>query len=164
MTWSLRLENGDLTKEAGSSLDIIQGPDKVIQDLLCWIKEPYGTDPLNPELGSFIDSGEEGTVLYANGEVGYFSNDYSQLVVSEIKRIINEYQLRQTTRLRLELQKYNGLYTFSDNELIERFNIFYQNNYDTVFITIDLEMVSGDLYRLEVPVAANSTVLEGNVF
>jgi hypothetical protein len=152
MTWSFRIVNGDLVKGPGNSIDIVTGPDKVVQDLMCHIKEPYGTDPLNPDLGSFIYTEEEGTVIYANGITNFLSDDYSEMVVSEIKRIIEAYQEKQMARLRAELQEYNGLYTFSDNEIIENFNIYYQNDYDTLYITIDLEMVSGDYFSIDVPI------------
>ena len=157
MTWSLRLENGDLVKGPGNSIDTIMGPRKVVQDLICWIKEPYGSDPLNPELGSFIDIAEEGSVIYANGQANFFSDDYSEMVVSEISRIITEYQVKQMARLQIELQKYNGLYTFSQDELIENFNIYYQRDYDTLYVRVDLQMVSGDFFQFELPVQSPST-------
>ena len=158
MTWSLRLENGDLVKGPGNNLETIEGPDKVVQDLLCWIREPYGTDPLNPELGSLIDVAEEGTVVFSNGITNFLPNDYSEMVVSEIRRIISGYQLTQMARLKTELHQYNGLYTFSDNEIIEDFNIMYQNDYDTVYITITLQMVSGDYYSVDIPVQSPSNL------
>ena len=121
MTWSLRIENGDLVKGPGNSISTITGSEKVVQDLMCHIREPYGTDPLNPDLGSFIYTEEEGTVIYANGVTTFLSDDYSEMVVSEIRRIIEQYQEKQMARLRSELQEYNGLYTFSDNEIVENF-------------------------------------------
>jgi len=157
MTWSLRLENGDLVRGSGNSLDTIMGQDKVIQDLFCWIKEPYGTDPLNPELGSFIEIGDESSGVLIDGTVSYFSNDYAEMVVSEIRRIINAYRTKQMARLRVELQQYNGLYTFTDSEIVERYNVFYESNYDILYVTVDLEMVNGDFYRLNVPVSAPTT-------
>jgi hypothetical protein len=158
MTWSLRLENGDLVKGPGNNLETIEGPDKVVQDLLCWIREPYGTDPLNPELGSLIDVAEEGTVVFSNGITNFLPNDYSEMVVSEIRRILSGYQANQMARLKTELHQYNGLYTFSDNEIIEDFNIMYQNDYDTVYITITLQMVSGDYYSVDIPVQSPSNL------
>lgn len=157
MTWSLRLFNGDIVKGPGNSIETVQGPSKTVQDLICWIREPYGTDPLNPELGSFIDIGEEGNSIYANEKLNIFDDDYSQMVVSEISRIINEYQVKQMSRLRIELQKYNGLYTFADNEIIENFNIYYQRDYDTLYVRVDLEMVSGDVLQFDIPVESPST-------
>jgi hypothetical protein len=158
MTWSLRLENGDLVKGPGNNLDIIEGPDKVVQDLMCWIKEPYGTDPLNPELGSFIDIAEEGTVVFSNGITNFLPYDYSEMVVSEIRRIISGYQANQMARLKTELNQYNGLYTFSNDEIIENFNIMYENDYDTVYIMITLQMVSGDYYSVNIPVQSPSNL------
>jgi hypothetical protein len=79
------------------------------------------------------------------------------MVVSEVSRIINEYQVKQMSRLRIELQKYNGLYTFSDNEIIENFNIYYQRDYDTLYVRVDLEMVSGDVFEFDIPVQTSST-------
>ena len=61
------------------------------------------------------------------------------------------------SRLRIELQKYNGLYTFSDDEIIENFNIYYQRDYDTLYVRVDLEMVSGEVFEFDIPVQSPST-------
>jgi hypothetical protein len=125
---------------------------------MCWIKEPYGTDPLNPELGSFIDIAEEGTVIFSNGTTNFLPLDYSEMVVSEIRRILFGYQSNQMARLKTELHQYDGQYTFSNDEIIEDFNITYQNDYDTVYITITLQMVSGDYYTVDLPIQSPSNL------
>jgi hypothetical protein len=113
-------------------------------------------DPLNPGLGSFIDSGEEGTVFYSNGQTVFLDDNYPDMVVSEIRRIVEGYRINQLARLRLELRQFNGLHTFSENEIIENFNIFYEQDVDTMFLTIQLEMVSGDYFSIDIPVASPS--------
>jgi hypothetical protein len=61
-------------------------------------------------------------------------------------------------RLKTELHQYDGQYTFSNDEIIEDFNITYQNDYDTVYITITLQMVSGDYYTVDLPIQSPSNL------
>lgn len=151
MTWSLRLQNGDLVKGKGNSLSVIRGPEKVAQDIFAWLLEPYGTDPLNPTLGSFIEA-PEGSVVFVNNQEIILPSNYRDLVISEVKRILSVYRNRQNTRLEVESSLYGGKYTLDDNELINSFSVDWEQVTDTLYIDITLEMYSGDLIDLEVPV------------
>lgn len=151
MTWSLRLDNGDLVKGKGNSLSVIRGPEKVAQDLFAWFLEPFGTDPLNPTLGSFIDA-PEGSVVFVNNQELILPTNYRDLVISEVKRIIEAYRNRQYARIEVESGLYNGKFTLDENELINSFTVDWEQVTDTLYIDITLEMYSGDLIDLEIPV------------
>lgn len=158
MTWSLRLHNGDLVKGKGNSLAVIDGPHKVVQDLNAWFLEPYGTDPLNPEFGSFIDS-EEGIVVSIDGRDRKLPDIYMELVIGEISRIIAAYMNRQYSRLRFESSVYQGSHTFKPNELIEDFGLDWQQVGDTLFVDVLLYLANGEDVQFEVPVVNNSEAI-----
>jgi hypothetical protein len=160
MTWSLRIFNGDLVKGNDNSIDVVRGTDKVIQDIMCWIREPYGTDPVNPDLGSFIDTGVGGETFVINNRTVYIPEDFSEMVLSEIRRIMSAYQARQNFRFRQEVSEYGDVVTFDEEEIIQSFVIDYIKDYDTLYITIDLKTVSGGIYSFSVPVQ-NSAIIKG---
>ncbi len=160
MTWSLRIFNGDLAKGYDNSLDVVWGSEKVIQDLICWIKEPIGTDPLNPQLGSFVDIGETGQTFIINNKMIDLPSDYQSLVISEIKRLIGEYQTIQQIRINQEVAQFGRVFTFEDDEIISNYNINYIVNYDTLYVTVDLETITGNQYSFNIPVQ-NDGIIRG---
>lgn len=160
MTWSLYLNNGDIVKGSGNSLTRIQGAQKVVQDLICWIREPFGTNPMHPDIGTFIYSGEEGAVIQYGQDTIFLADDYSEMVVSEIARVTRAYQDRQVARLREETQEYDGLHTFQPDELLKSFNVYTNQLYDTLYVTIELFMYNGEGIQLDIPVMSSSTELE----
>lgn len=158
MTWSLRLLNGDLVKGNGNSLSTVTGPEKVAQDLFAWFLEPHGTDPLNPDLGSFIDH-PEGVVVYLKGQEYVLPNNYADLVISEINRLLNEYVKRQGIRIRLEAGLYEGKTTFTENEIIDNYQVEYDQVEDTLFVNIYLSFSDGENVQLEIPLDNRSEAL-----
>lgn len=158
MTWSLRLSNGDLVKGKGNSLAVVTGPEKVAQDLFAWFLEPYGTDPLNPTLGSFIDY-PEGMVVSLNGEEYVLPRNYRDLVVGEINRLISNYTRRQRIRIRLEAGLYDGKHTLQEDEVISDYEVIAEQVEDTLFISITLTFSDGDSVDLEIPVENRSEAL-----
>jgi hypothetical protein len=160
MTWSLRILNGDLAKGYDNSIDTVWGSDKVIQDLMCWIRQPIGTDPMNPELGTFIEIGEAGQTFVINNQMVDLPSDFSQMVLSEIRRVISAYQLDQGTRARDEIAQFGRVVTFQDDEIIGNFTVNYTENYDTLYVTISIDTITGESYTLNVPVQ-NDAIIKG---
>lgn len=142
MTWSLKIEGGDLSKGRGNSLQSITGSDKVQQDLRHWILSNLGEDPLTPNFGSIIDFDEE---TFVNREVDtlFVPANRLDLIIEEIDRIIEEYQRNQFVRIQKETLKYNGRHTFSSGEIIQDYGIEYEQIYDTLYIDINLTLLSG---------------------
>lgn len=151
MTWSLKISNGDLAIGKNNSLAIVTGTRKVVQDLLCWIKHPIGADPLNPDLGSFIENGEGGASFLVAGEQVSLPEDFQDLVVSEVRRLINRYMSIQQKRANQEIAQFSRLVTINEDELILRYEISSKVNYDTMYLTINLITAYGDVYNLDIP-------------
>ena len=59
--------NGDLSVTAGS-FDLVQGSEKLKQDLTLWLTEKYRDDRFHPTYGSILD-GYIGGVINANDTV-----------------------------------------------------------------------------------------------
>lgn len=157
MTWSLRIFNGDLIKGLNNSLDTVRGSEKVVQDLICWIKEPIGSDPLNPDLGSFIDQGGEGETYLVRNEAVSLPSNYSDLVISEITRLIKDYQRKQSVNIENEMSQFGRIVTFQPDEIINDFKINYVQNYDTLYVSVNLKSVSGE-YMFNIPVKSEAVI------
>jgi len=158
MTWSLKISNGDLAKGYDNNLEVVRGSEKVVQDLMCWIRHPVGTDPMNPDLGSLIEYGEQGKTYMINKEMVVLPEEYEDLVVSEINRLIRYYQSYQGMRIEQEINQFGRIVTYDQDEIINNFNIDYIKNYDTLYISVNLETISGELYRLNIPIQNEATV------
>jgi translation initiation factor 2 beta subunit (eIF-2beta)/eIF-5 len=152
MTWSLKLSGGDLKRGKGNSLATVTGANKVQQDLFHWIMTELGRDPFNLSYGSVL-SFEPGETISINGEeIVYVSEDKVDLVVSEINRIIEEYQKKQLARLREEIILYEGRHTFSEGEIIEDFFVEYEFLFDTLYVDIRLVMLNGIEQSIEIKI------------
>ena len=158
MTWSLKISNGDLAKGYDNNLEVVRGSEKVVQDLICWIREPIGTDPVNPDVGSFIQNGIEGETYLVNNNMVVMPNDYSQMVISEISRLIQYYQVVQNTKLEQEIAQFGRVVTFDEDEIIYKFDINYIENFDTLYVAVNLQTITGDVYVLNIPIKSNSIV------
>jgi hypothetical protein len=153
MTWSLQLKGGDLIKGRGNSLATITGSDKVQQDLTHWILTELGTDPFNPGYGSVIDYDADTIVsTQVEGEVIYVPDSKLDLVVGEIDRIVERYQARQLSRIEQETVLYNGRHTFSSGEIIQDYQIEYEQVLDTLYIDIRLTLYNNQERAVELTV------------
>ena len=124
MTWSLQVANGDLVKGKGNALQQIRGPEKVAQDVRASITEPYGSDPLNPTFGTFIDLPQGNFVEFQdNDDMVFSTEDYPTLIIDEVNRILENYQAAQLLRLKAEIDFYNGKHTFDENELVDSWEV-----------------------------------------
>jgi hypothetical protein len=106
MSWSLRLEHGDLSL-SGASLGTVTNEQKLVQDLRCWILEKMGTDDLHPGYGSLIDGGVSPDGTFSMGVVGESLDLVVLSVESELRRIVSEYQGQQLSRAKSDRFVYN---------------------------------------------------------
>jgi hypothetical protein len=93
-----------------------------------------------------------------NNSMVVLPEEYEELVVSEINRLIRQYQSVQNIRIEQEIFKFGRIVTFDQDEIIENFEIDYIKNYDTLYISVNLQTVSGELYRLNIPIQNAATV------
>jgi hypothetical protein len=98
MTWSLRLQNGDLTL-GNASYGTVTSEEKLVQDLRCYILEQMGTDDMHPNFGSLLDGGYRSDGSSVKSLIGTPNDAFTQLgVETELRRIIADYQDRQLRR------------------------------------------------------------------
>lgn len=143
MTWSLRVVGGDIVKGAGSALSTVSGSNKLVQDLEHWLLSNLGDDPLNPQYGSLLDAPAGTFIEFADGNTLFVSENREDLILSEIDRIIEEYQRRQFIRLEQEITAYDGRHTFSEGEIINSYVVEYEVVADTLYVDVVLETLAG---------------------
>jgi hypothetical protein len=121
MSISLKVVNGDLSITAGR-FDLVQGTNKLIQDLTLWLTERYRDDRFHPTYGSILDG-------YIGGVIN--ANDTIVRVQSETLRVLSNYQQVQMARFREFPNK------FQPSELLQSVNgVSVSLSYDKVIVLI----------------------------
>lgn len=136
-------------------MDIIQGGDKLVQDLACCILEPMGTDSLHPTFGSTIGGGINADGSYNPGVIGT-PNDAvaATAVLGEVTRIGAQYQAQQQQRFQADVAVY-GKGTITANEaLLSVGSIAAIGDQTTLQISAQLETGTGTL-PIAIPVSSS---------
>lgn len=121
MSLSLKVVNGDLSVTAGK-FDIVQGKDKLTQDLTLWLTERYRDDRFHPTYGSILDG-------YIGGVIN--AQDTIVRVQSETLRVLSNYMQIQMARFRESPQK------FQPSELLQSVNgVEVSLSYDKVIVLV----------------------------
>lgn len=121
MSLSLKVVNGDLSITAGK-FDIVQGLDKLKQDLTLWLTERYRDDRFHPTYGSILDG-------YIGGVIN--ANDTIVRVQSETLRVLSNYMQIQMARFRENPLK------FQPSELLQSVNgVDVSLSYDKVIVLV----------------------------
>ena len=121
MSLSLKVVNGDLSVTAGK-FDLVQGQDKLIQDLTLWLVEKYRDDRFHPTFGSILDN-------FIGGVIN--ANDTIVRVQSETLRVLSNYQQTQLARFKETPNK------FQPSELLQSVNgVNVSLSYDKVIVLI----------------------------
>jgi phage baseplate assembly protein W len=103
MSYSFQIVDGDIAT-TGSTINLVQGTDKLVQDLSLWLRELYGVDRFHPSFGSILDT-FIGGVMSPGAEVQ---------VQAEIMRVLQNYQT-------IQLQAFkNTPALFSPAELLQQ--------------------------------------------
>jgi hypothetical protein len=127
MSYSLKLANRDIAV-SGSHLSIVQGTDKLAQDIDLWLREAYQVDRFHLSFGSILNS-FIGGIIDRNTQVE---------VQAEILRVLQNYQTIQLLRFKANPSK------FSPNELLnEVSNVGIQLSYDKILVTVTFTSVAG---------------------
>lgn len=122
MSFSLQIANGDLV-QSGSALAIVDGTDKLKQDLTLWMTERYGIDRFHPIMGSNFQN-------YIGGVISYSTQS---MVYSEAMRVLDAYQKVQFAALKAN----PSLYSLS--ELLWNINeVNVGVSYDQVSVMVDV--------------------------
>lgn len=122
MSYSLAIVDGDLAQK-GSQLSIVQGVDKLRQDIYLWIMERYGGDRFHVNMGSILQE-----------FIGGIATESTQAEVhAEIFRVLQNYQAVQLRRFKEDPQ------LLSASELLVSVDdIVTKISYDTVNVAIKL--------------------------
>lgn len=121
MSLSLKVVNGDLSITAGK-FDVVQGMDKLKQDLTLWLTERYRDDRFHPGYGSILDG-------YIGGVIN--AQDTIVRVQSETLRVLSNYQQIQLARFREVPSK------FQPSELLQSVNgVNVSLSYDKVVVLV----------------------------
>jgi len=143
MTWSLKLENGDLAI-GGSGLDVADNEMKMVQDLRCQLLEKMGHDIFHPEYGSLVDGGVTPDGVVYESIIADEDWALAKLrIQSEIVRVINDYQSRQLDRAKSDKAQY-GKQTLTPREVISGINgITFVESLDKLIVQVHLATMSG---------------------
>jgi hypothetical protein len=121
MSLSLKVVNGDLSVTAGK-FDLVQGSEKLKQDLTLWLTERYRDDRFHPTYGSILDG-------YIGGVIN--AQDTIVRVQSETLRVLSNYMQIQMARFRESPQK------FQPSELLQSVNgVEVSLSYDKVIVLV----------------------------
>lgn len=121
MSISLKVVNGDLSITAGR-FDLVEGTEKLTQDLTLWLTERYRDDRFHPTYGSILDG-------YIGGVINV--SDTIVRVQSETLRVLSNYQQIQIARFKESPQK------FQPSELLQNVNgVNVSLSYDKVIVLV----------------------------
>lgn len=122
MSYSLAIADGDLVQK-GSQLSLVQGVDKLKQDIYLWIMERYGGDRFHVNMGSILQE-----------FIGGIATESTRAEVhAEIFRVLQNYQAVQLRRFKEDPR------LLSASELLVSVDdIVTKISYDTVNVTIKL--------------------------
>lgn len=121
MSLSFKVVNGDLSITAGS-FDLVDGSDKLTQDLSAWLTERYRDDRFHPTYGSILDG-------YIGGVIN--PEDTVVRVQSETLRVLSNYQQIQMAAFRKNPGK------FQSSELLQSVDgVDVSLSYDNVIVLV----------------------------
>jgi|GEM_PF-2387019 len=152
MTWSLKLQNGDLTFDGGH-LSTVDNEEKMIQDLRCQLLEKMGFDDMHPEYGSLIDGGETTDGIVYNSIIADDDIEMVKLrIQSEIMRVVSSYQNRQLDRAKADKMLY-GKQSLTPREIVSSVNsINFIENLDQLIVNISLSTTQNQAQTIELNV------------
>lgn len=155
MSYSLMIANGDLSFN-GASFDVVQGSEKLVQDLMCCVLEPMGNDDMHPDYGSLIDGGIDQNGNQQPGVIGSPNDAIAgSYVDTEITRICEAYQQQQQTRYSNDIAIYGTSTITASETLLSIESVTSQAALDHLLVSADLSTGTGDV-AVSLPIASSS--------
>ena len=154
MSYSLNISRGDLNLGGPSGISTVTGTQKLVQDLKCWLLEPFGTDPLHIAFGSSLveTNPESADQDFLIGNV--MSQAVAMKIETEILRVLNEYQNQQQAAIDAEMERY-GSHTFKPGEILYSVNgVTAYQVYDTLVCKVSITTGSGQTLKFAQPVGS----------
>lgn len=147
MTWSLKIQNGDLTTE-GARFSTVTREAKLLQDLRLHLLEPLGTDEFHSTYGSDIAD--------VIGSVDW--DEVATSVHSEITRIVQERQQVQLTRAKTDRYTY-GRATLDPGEvLLNLVGMRMTQVADALVVRVIIQTGKEEQIALDVPLANSNQI------
>ena len=138
--YDLKITNGDLAVRGDGNITKIYGAERIVQDLSCWILEPFNTDPMYSRFGSTVWDMIGTTVT---------SDNLGQLK-AEITRVINNYYEYQQRQISQAVGNGTFNYAFPNDEVIGSIDsIDVSAIADSVSVVVKLTMASGNQIAVE---------------
>jgi hypothetical protein len=134
---TLALRNGDLVLGQGGYA-VVEGREKLRQDLSVLMREPFGSDPLHPRWGSLLTE-------YIGRPI---SDETAMLVRGEITRLLSNYGLVQAG-LVAEDRSANRRPRFTTGEIIGQvLGIDVRQQWDRYRVRVSVKTLSGEQVTL----------------
>lgn len=138
---NFKLSNGDLALGRSNRIDTVAGHQKLLQDLRCWLLEPYGTGFMTPNFGSFLT--ETGSRGFIGKPIGA---ETKAELMSEIQRVLTLFQAAQQERIKIAKMN-NTLNLYSRKEILNQIVDIQVNDliptYDGYTVKIVLQTADG---------------------
>lgn len=117
---NFRVTDGDLDINRSKRVDMVQGRDKLVQDLTLWLLEPLGIGFTTPNFGALLNGVDVGpTGRRSSHMIGRPLDDQrANEVESEVDRILNLYQANQIQKIR-RAQVEGKLYLYRRTEILD---------------------------------------------
>jgi hypothetical protein len=162
MSWSLQLSHGDFTVSQ-AQFGTVTNESKLVQDLRCALLQKMGSDLLHTDFGSVIDGGIGPDGSYVEGVVGENDIDMAVLFIeSEIQRVVRAHQARQLARAKADRSTY-GRATLGPREVVIGLaNIAIIQDQDILNVAVTLQVGSGEMIDINVPLTATGSQLDLN--
>jgi len=157
MSTSFKLTNGDLSVGAGRAYEVVQGRDKLRQDLTLWLMERIGQDPMTPTYGSRLDGGVIGgrEIPSYIGQIA--SDNNSNQIRMEVLDLLVEYQNMQLDKIRNETLLYRGKNTLEADEVIDSINsVDVTQIGTTILVRVVLTTLGNTSLKVTLPIATEA--------
>lgn len=138
--YDLKITDGDLAVRGDGNITKIYGAERIVQDLSCWILEPFNTDPMYSRFGSTVWDMIGTTV----------TNDNLGQLKAEITRVVNNYYEYQQRQISQAVGNGTFNYAFPNDEVIGSIDsIDVSAIADSVSVVVKLTMASGNQIAVE---------------
>ena len=155
MSYSLRIEDGDLMIGGNRALEVVTGKANLFQDLTLWILERIGTDPATPLYGSILDGGTVNGQDYPSfiGQVPTQEN--LNLIKAEVLDLLHKYQQMQVAKMKQELIEFDGKHTLEAEEVLHTIDSVEITTIETlVLVRVKCTTLNRNTFKLTIPLVA----------
>lgn len=132
-----KIVDGDLAVGGDGSIALVEGADRIRQELSLWLLEPVGTDPVYPKFGSEL-WGYIGAPAF---------EDNIAFIRAEVVRVVENFIETQQNQMLADKQRYSNeqfLEMWKDDDVISSLNsVVVSAANDTVNVIISLTTVAG---------------------